>query len=339
MMVKKSDLLALMPCPLKIPMEKEILNSIRKLNEYYETSLTYKIVSNAVAQEDVFLEVMQSKAIDELPEIMMAPGFSRFFFPDFVNKYRNTGCFSSVANQRISEDFRSLGMSDPEGCYDIIGFNPLVFLVDKTNFPDLTTPTKWSDLLKEDYSEKVAYRGHNDREFCEGILLNIYKEFGKEGIRKIGRTVKCRLHPAQMAKYAGTKMPQAPAVSIIPYSFACMARKSKNVTIVWPEDGAIVNPLVMLVKNECKQVMKDLAMELSATKMSSILRKEGFYSLYQDAGDRNMKGSFKWLGWDFLKNNDLQSLLQELNQVMFEEVHKHDNQIQYSEKGGCTCSS
>lgn len=335
----KIDLLALMPCPLKIMLEKEITQSIRRLSDEYATTLTYHIVSNAVAQADVFLEVMNSRDIEELPEIMIAPGFSRFFYSDFVKKYRLTGCFGSINENKVIQEFRQLGVNDPDGCYDILGFNPLVFLVDKTQNPGLTTPLRWSDLTKEEYVRKIAYRGHNDREFCEGILLNVYKELGREGIKKLGASVKCRLHPAQMAKYAGSKSPEAPAISVIPYSFASMARPNKNVEIVWPEDGAIVNPLVMLVKKNSKPVIKKLAMELSGERISSIFLQGGFYSLYHSEENSGDRGSFKWLGWDFIINNNLQKLLQELNQIMYGEVlHQGSVTADDAEKGGCSCS-
>jgi hypothetical protein len=334
------DLLALMPCPLKIPLEKEILKSIRKLNDRYETSLTYQIVSNAVEQAEVFQGVMDSRNIDELPEIMIAPGFSRFFYQDFVRKYRITGCFKSVNEEGVADEFRRLGVNDPDGYYDILGFNPLVFLVDKTRYPDMPTPYQWSDLTKNEYVKKVAYRGHNDREFCEGILLNVYKELGREGIRRLGTSVKSRLHPAQMAKLAGSKSEEAPAVSVIPYSFACMARPSKNVEIVWPEDGAIVNPLVMLVKKNCRPVIMNLATELSDTKISSVFFKGGFYSLYHEEDNRmDKREAFKWLGWDFIKSHNLHELLEELNEIMMEGTHSPgDSDTGHMGEGVCTCS-
>lgn len=344
MQQKRLDLLALMPCPLKVALEKEISIVIKEINSDYKTSLTCRIVSNAVAQEEIFNEIALCKSLEDLPNLMIAPGFSRFFYHDFTKNFRRAGCFESIAGPAPAKVFRELKIMDPEGYYDILAFNPLVFLVDKTKDRELATPLRWSDLTRSEYRRKVAYRGHNDREFCEGILLNVYKEMGIEGIRKLGESVKCRLHPAQMAKYAGSKSEAAPSVSVIPYSFACMARPNKHVEIVWPEDGAIVNPLVMLVKKDCTPAVKKLAMELSATKIGSIFSKGGFYPLCPGDMENLESRSFKWLGWEFITNNNLHSLLKDLNQTMLEIVHnsegsKANDKFTGSRKeGGGSCS-
>jgi ABC-type Fe3+ transport system substrate-binding protein len=281
---------------------------------------------------------MNCKDIDELPEIMLAPGFNRFFYTEFVKRFRDRGYFECVNTAKMMMKYQEIHLNDPDGYYDIIGFNPLVFLVDKSNDPDLATPRQWSDLTKEEYQRRVAYRGHNDREFCEGILLNLYQQLGEEGIRKLGQSVKCRLHPSQMVKYAGSGLEEAPAVSVIPYSFACMARLNQNVEIVWPKDGAILNPLVMLVKRNCKPAVNALAMELSDIQISSIFSNEGFYSVYHESDSSKINRNFRWVGWDFIKNHNLNDLLHDLNQIMFEEVHGYRKEtIEQEKEGGCGC--
>ncbi len=334
------DLLALLPCPVKLTLEQKLHQLIHKINEYYDTELQYKIVSNAVAQADIFQEIELCKSMDDLPNIMIAPGFSRFFYKDFVDRFRKRGFFESVCCETVSNVYQRLGISDPDSYYDLIAFNPLVFLVDKTRDQDYPTPRNWSDIVNNGYKNMIAYRGHTDREFCEGILLNIYKEFGREGIRRLGETVKCRLHPAQMVKYAGSKKEEAPAISILPYSFACMVKQNPKVEIVWPEDGAIVNPLVMLVKKGCSQAVKELAGAIAGGEIANIFMEGGFYSIHKAEGEKEEEARpYQWLGWDFIKNNKLHELLKELNQTMYEVIHQEDGgKYEDYGKGGCTCS-
>jgi len=175
--------------------------------------------------------------------------------------------------------------------------------------------------LTENFEKTVAYRGHSDSQFCEGVLLNMYKDLGEEGIEKLAKSVKCRLHPAEMVKYAGSKMKESPAVSVIPYSFACMVGNKKNVEIIWPEDGAILNPLVMLVKTDCSQAVKDLANKIADKEIEDLFLEGGFFSIYNQENKHNMGERFKWLGWDFILNNNLEGILNKLNQIMFNEVN------------------
>jgi ABC-type Fe3+ transport system substrate-binding protein len=310
------NLLVLSPCPLKAPLEQRVSAKIRELCAGEEEILSYQIVSNAVKQESVFLNLAQAEEIDDLPDIMMAPGISRFFYPDFIENFRNKGFFASVCGPP-SALYGELGIPDPEGFYDIVAFNPLIFLVDRTKHPDLPVPRRWSDLLNPRYDGLISYRGHNERSFCEGVLLTIYREFGYDGICELARTVKNRLHPAEMAKLAGSGRPEAPAVSVIPAFFANIAGRSKNVSVVWPEDGAAVNPLVMLVKKDVPERVRALARYLAGSEVGKIAHDTGYYSVYPGLDTPEfMGGSYKWIGWDFLLSHDVSGLLAELNGLM-----------------------
>lgn len=321
--VEGLNLLAMMPCPLKVPLEQQISMKIQELAELETDKVfSYQIVSNAVKQESVFLNVAQARTIDDLPDIMLAPGFSRFFYPDFVEQYRNKGYFQSVSSYPPSDLYRDLDIPDPDGYYDITAFNPLVFLVDKTDQPELPTPRCWGDLLKPCYEKLVAYRGQSDHAFCEGVLLTVYKSFGYDGINALAKSVKCRLHPAEMVKLAGSGKAEAPAVSVIPAFFANTVRNQKNVSIIWPEDGAIVNPLVMLVKRDASETVKELGRYLAGEEIAKIVHSAGFYSVYPDLTAPDfLSGSYNWLGWEFLKTNNLSKLVSELNGIMYSTIN------------------
>jgi hypothetical protein len=273
------NLLLLSPCPLKAPLEQRISAKVRALTEDGEAPISYRIVSNAVKQESVFLNLAEANEIGDLPDIMMAPGISRFFYLDFVERFRNKGFFRSVCGPP-AELYSALGITDPAGFYDVVAFNPLIFLVDRTNRPDLPIPRRWADLLNPCYTGLISYRGHKEGSFCEGVLLTIYRDFGYDGIRALAKTVKSKLHPAEMARLAGSGRPEAPAVSVIPAFFANIAARSKQVSVVWPEDGAAVNPLVMLVKRDASERVLALARYLAGPEIGLITHETGYYSVY-----------------------------------------------------------
>jgi ABC-type Fe3+ transport system substrate-binding protein len=318
------NLLGLMPCPLKVPLEQQISEKIQDLTACgCDSVISYQIVSNAVKQEHVFLNVAQAKTLDDLPDIMIAPGISRFFYPDFVETFRNSGCFQSACPHPPAELYKDLNLVDPDGYYDVIAFNPLVFLIDKTRHPDLPEPRRWADLLNPCYEGLVAYRGHKDTTFCESVLLTIYQEFGYEGIIALAKTVKSKLHPAEMAKFAGSGSPDAPAVSVIPVFFANTVRPSPAVSVVWPEDGAAVNPLVMLVKKEAPEALRELGSYMAGEEIGRIMHSAGYYSVHPNLETPDfMSGAYKWVGWDFVFGNDISKLLKELNELMHEHLYQ-----------------
>ena len=57
------------------------------------------------------------------------------------------------------------------------------------------------------------------------------------------------LHPSQMIKADKLKV-KKPAVTITPYFFTKMLPQNSPMVMNWPEDGAILSPIFMLIKNK-----------------------------------------------------------------------------------------
>ena len=311
------NLLALMPCSVKVPLEKLIHARVREIGTANDLAPNIRITSNAVAQENVYAMLSGAETLDELPDIMISPGISKFFYPDFVERFISRGCFKSSVVDATASAFQQLGITDPLGYYGILAFNPLVFLVDKTRDKDIPTPRRFEDLLDPVYTRRVAFRGHDGKSFCESILLTYYKCFGEESLITLGGSVKCRLHPSEMVKLAGSGKDEAPAVSLLPLAFAKFVKENENVEIVWPEQGAIVNPLVMLTKAEVSDTVREISNMLAGEEIGEIFRSAGFYSVCSGAPDPLPHDKrYFWLGWDFLRSNDLSELVAQLNGIM-----------------------
>lgn len=314
--LQKLDFLGLMPCPLKVPFEELLINYVQHSQEKNGSALQCLIESNANNQINFFSWLKNCQDIDELPHIMMAPGFSRFFYQSFRKKFIEQGFFRAVGSWKSNPAL--LELQDPERIYTIPTFNPTVMVVDRTNHPEVPLPRCWQDLLEPEYEGRIALRGHQDSNFCEGVFLNIYKERGEEGIRRLGKATKIGLHPSQMVKLAGSGKPEAPAVSAIPYSFARLIRPSEHVSVIWPEDGAIVNPVVLMVKAQSLPKIEHLAELIASQEVGRIFADASFPSCHPQV-DNGLppEARFKWLGWDFLKENDIEELISRIEAIFF----------------------
>lgn len=313
--ILKIDLLGLMPCPLKIPVEQKLHMLLEELKEKNSDSADCFIVSNANQQLNFFDKVRTYTEIQQLPEIVIAPGFNGFFHRSFQERFKEKGYFTAVGEEGENLEFTGLKLQDPQRHYSMLCFNPTVLVVDKSVYKELPKPRRWSDLLKEEYEGKLAIRGHSDTDFCEGVLLNIFKENGADGVRRLGRSLKAGLHPSQMVKFAGSRKSDAPAVSAMPYSFARLVKSSQHVEVIWPEDGAIVNPVVMLVKSGCSKAMMKIAECLAGEEMGKLFADAYFPSVHPAVQNHLPEGAgLKWIGWDFIQQHDLGALLKELNE-------------------------
>lgn len=324
------DFLGLLPCALKVPFEASLSNYLeQRKGKMEEKPLHYSVVSNANNELSFFTKLKEMTDFQWLPQMVLAPGFNGFFYKDFMESYKASH-FCSVAPFNMNPLWQKYDLLDPQGTYTLLGFNPTVFLIDKTVHKELPTPKRWSHLLNPEYKGKVAIRGHHRPsgetpiEFCEGILLNIFKEHGEEGIEKLGKAVGWSLHPSEMIKLAGSKKNNAPAISAVPYSFAKLVKKDENISIVWPEDGAIINPIVLMVKNESE---KNLLLEfLLSSHLAKVFSEIGFASIHGEAAEALSENNhYKWLGWDFIYENDLEHLKSYLNKVFFT-TYRGENQ-------------
>ena len=83
---------------------------------------------------------------------------------------------------------------------------------------------------------------------------------------------------------------------------------------VWPEDGAIIAPIFMLVKTMNAEITKPFADFFLSEKTGNVFAKSGFFPSTNPAVDNNLPADkkFIWIGWDFLRTHDIGFLLSKL---------------------------
>jgi hypothetical protein len=178
--VSNINLLALLPCPLKVPLENAFAAFLDGLPEAKRSSFTCCIEGNANNRIDYAGYADHFEDLDEMPDIIITPGFNRFFYPRFVERFIDTGRFSAVSAHSGERSLSALNMADPRGHYTMLAMNLLVPVADHARLGDRPVPRRWADLLEPSYRGVVAIRGYEDGTFCETLLLTIFKEFGPE---------------------------------------------------------------------------------------------------------------------------------------------------------------
>ena len=175
------NLFALLPCPLKVPLEAAFNGFLATLQKEQRDNLTFCIEGNANTQIDYADYADHIESLSEMPDIIITPGFNSFFYPHFVERFIKTGQFTSVTAFAGDRHLEALGITDPEGHYTMLAMNLLVLVVDNTRLGDRSVPQCWADLLKPEYAKSIAIRGNRDGSFCETLLLSLYKDFSSTG--------------------------------------------------------------------------------------------------------------------------------------------------------------
>lgn len=308
-----------LPCPVRIP----LLEAFEELYAFYtEThagaikkagySFSYDLRSAnlgldwlAAAFEDT----------DRVPDLMLSTGFDLFFDKKRMAPYTQKDMFYCPV-PRMNADFcsESVDLRDPDNVYAVIGVVPAVMVVNTAALNGRPMPKRWADLFTDEFENALALP-FKDLDLFNALLLNVYKLFGDEGIQKLAKACGSFLHPAQMVKEKYTYKEGDPAVHIAPYFFSTMIRGNSSLSVVWPEDGAVLAPIFMIAKKETYEQTKVFTDFFLSKEAGTVLSQNGFFpSTNPDVDNKLDKDKkFLWIGWDFLKQNDIGELLKKLN--------------------------
>ncbi|NSB15460.1 ABC transporter substrate-binding protein [Clostridium beijerinckii] len=304
------DVLGLLPCPIKVPIEigfDEMINNLES-----ECDFKYLVEGNANYEVMWMDESSYIPKKEELPKIIISAGVNSFYRKDFRAKAIEEKYFKEVKSiedgKLIENDF-----SDPKGNYYIMALNHLVMAVDLTKLNNRNIPNSWGELLNSSFKKEVAIRGKRGK-YCETTLLAIYKDYGMDGIMKLKELVGFGGHPAEMVKNAGKGIENSPTIGVIPYFYARLLKNNKNVKIVWPEEGAIVSPVTFLVQNDISNMLENVVNYFTSEQVQNVC-KDAALPHPMDYLEYLKENNYKlnWLGWDFISNNDINKLLPKLN--------------------------
>lgn len=308
-------LLAMLPCPLKVPVEEDFARR-GEAGEWDGLDLSRIIFEGNATQSDFYEQVKDYRHEEDLPDMVISPGISSFFHAEFRRRFLERGVFQDVTKGWGSQGgrFADLELTDPKGWYTLLCVNPLVMVADHTRLGSLPAPDSWADLLKPEYTGLVAMRGKKG-EFCETTLLTIRHVYGPQAVEQLGRAVKEGLHPAQMAKSAGTGNPDAAAILIMPYFYARTIPRKDKVSVIWPREGAIASPVFLLTKASARERVKPLADYLTGEAASVLYESASFPALHPEVdGKLPENAKLLWMGWDLVWNEDIGAVTKETHE-------------------------
>ena len=307
---KGLQLLGLMPCPLRQPLTTAFENFLAKNPP--EKMLKYCLEGNANQQLSFYDFVPHFECLEDLPDLLISPGVNAFFGSAFREQFLDPGHFVEISDEQTWANPGYESLRDPLRQFTVLCWNVLVMVVDHTRWNGKSLPKRWSDLLEPEYRRSVAIRGQQDF-FCETVLLNIYHDFGMEGIERFAESVLTGIHPAQMVKWAGVGREGKPPIMVMPYFFAKLIKRRDRVSIIWPEDGAIASPVTMLVKRESEKDLQHIARFFAGPDVARICAKAFFPSHHLAAqAELPQPTPLKWLGWDFIRNEDMDACLEDV---------------------------
>jgi len=303
------------PLPVRIQVLEAFEDFRVQLHEHEGFTLAGEL---AAGQEGIGLinEICKYKGDPRLlPDIIFAEGFNCLFGQPFRELFVDSDFFGRALPWDKKNIFEEIGLQDPQDNYNILGIIPAVFIVDRKALNGRPEPRTWKDLLNWEYEKLIVMSSRNVAVY-KSVILTLYAQFGEEGVRTLARNTSLQLHPSEIIKLFGSNKKERPAISILPWFFSEMVEQTEDISVIWPEDGAIVAPIFMLVKSDPEFYKTDPknveygSSFFSSRQMGEILAKGCFPSLYSGI-DNGLpdEASFQWVGWDFLSKMDSGSII------------------------------
>lgn len=304
----------LLPCPVRLPILEAVRALAARLKRERGLILGWSLSAASVGADGLNQEIARVEEEKDLPEVFISAGFESFFDRVNLRRFKERGTFVDVAPWPPNPCFAGLDLRDPGGHFTLLGVVPAVFLVNQNLLQGDPAPRTWEDVLHPRFTRRVALPV-GDFDLFNGILLNLHRLFGDEGLAALARNMLVSLHPSQTVGRFSGRAAEQPAVSIIPYFFSKMTMNSQVIRTVWPEDGAIISPIFMLVRKAALERSRELVDLFLSREVGEILARRGnFPVLHPEVENPVAPGArFHWIGWDFIEAHDFGPLIPELS--------------------------
>jgi len=121
-----------------------------------------------------------------------------------------------------------------------------------------------------------------------------------------------RIHPEEMllSIHSGNKINAS--IYVMPYSYAKNIQNNLNYEIVWPNDGAILIPIQMLVKRGASEKYKDLIRFLIGKEVGEMLEQHGLVAANAKVKNEFPGTKLNWIGWNFIRNCDMHAMKEDI---------------------------
>jgi len=296
----------LLPCPVRLP----VLEALRRAKEGIERERGVRVgcslAAAAVGGDALNRAIRAAESEAELPEIFISAGFESFFDRRTMRRFKDRGVFVDLAPAGQNRCFGGLPLRDPDGHFTMLGMVPAVFLCNRSLLGDDPAPRSWEEVLHPRFRDRLALPV-GDFDLFNGLLLTLAARFGDAAVEALAENMLVARHPAETVGRFSSRQAAQPAVSIIPYFFSKMTLRSQVLSVIWPEDGAVVSPIFMLVKRSAMPLAGELAQVFLSREVGEVLAQRGLMPvLHPEVENQVPEGArFLWLGWERIRELDL----------------------------------
>lgn len=327
------SVVGLLPCPVRLPLLEGFQSFVDQYSEQTGITVNHELKAASMGLDWVEKNLIGIEDSKQLPDLFISAGFDMFFNENIIGKFKKKGVFEDTSKiKKFNKIFDKINLKDPRKHYGMIGVVPAVFLVNTKELGELEMPKSWKDLMKPEFENKVSLPV-GDFDLFNAILLNIHKEYGDIGVKKLANSLLESMHPSEMLK-SDRKSVNRPIVTIMPYFFTRITKLGGVMEAVWPEDGAIISPIFILAKKEKIKNLQPIIDFFESLEVGEILSHKGLFpSVHPDIDNKIPENNkMMWLDWNYIYSNDINNLIKHCEFIFNKALKVKSDTSQLQEK-------
>jgi ABC-type Fe3+ transport system substrate-binding protein len=319
------DFLGQVHCPIKDRFSKAWENFEARYNESHETRIR-GVVPMGGCGADVYCNISTAAEREKFPPVVTDTGYQEFFTGNFLSSPEKLDWFGpSPREDPVHPLFRGHSLKDSRGVFHIFGSMPHVILINHRRLGGRPVPRRVADLSSGEYAGSLG-TGFAEDDITELLLLEIWKEQGEAGIRALARNVGFAGRPQDLASDAVANRDGC-CVYFMSWFFAHAVPRRDYLEIIWPEDGAVLNPLYALFRkpqtDRENEVREACASFLFGPELGRSLADGWFVHVHPEIQyGLPPQAKFRWVGWDYILEKPVVSRVQEIEEIYYDERNR-----------------
>lgn len=249
-----------------------------------------------------------------LPDILITQDFNCLYHRNFKNNLLNKNNFETL-QLPLHPAYVDQKIAHPCGLLSILATDALVLVANKMKFDIKRLPSEWYELLHPVFHKSIALCSE-PKSFCKTVFYHFIKVYGYDGVKQLIGNMSEQLTPEAMLATIRSGKPTDTAVYVMPYSYAQKIEDKINYKVIWPNDGALLIPIQLLVKKGAYRQHQEVIKFLTGEIAGKIFERQGLLATHPDTCREYPQHKLSWMGWNFLENSNLAIMKEDIITIL-----------------------
>jgi len=284
-----------------------------KFPHYAEDGHGSVVFNGSTYLENVFYNKIETlTSASQFPDILISTDVNSLYHRS--SRLLNDRNFETF-HYSLHSAYAGTNIKHPANVFGFLGAEAMVMVVDRSKYENTQLPREWYELLSPSLKSSIVFCG--DRDFhCNTVFLHFVKEYGYEAVNLLSKNSLIRIHPEEMLHSIDSGNKINASIYVMPYSYAKNIQNKLDYEIVWPNDGAILLPIQLLIKKGTLEKHKEVIRFLMGEEVGKMFEEHGLVATNSKVKNQFPSRKLNWIGWDFLKKNELTTIKEKIREFL-----------------------